>query len=580
MANTQGGVVLLGVKNDGTITGVTDIDKCKKQFWDSISNKQVVNVNLLSNSDVQIVSNPKGSLIAIRIPRADRRDRPIYTGQNPLTGTYRRNHEGDYHCTEREVRRMLADSAEETADSRILEKFTLDDLDRSSLQQYRNRLTSKKPSHPWLEEDDMGLLQKLGGWGTDRKEGIEGLTVAGLLMFGRDDTIREAMPQYQIDFRERLSLDPAVRWTDRLTQDGTWAGNLYQFYHRVFQKLSSDLKLPFELDKDLSRKEETSVHVAIREALANALIHADYQGQGGVVIEKYPDRFELSNPGSLLISLDQVLRGGVSECRNKFLQRMFTMIGVAEKAGSGVDKIKKGWLSQHWRSPIIREQSCPDRVTWTLPMLSLIPDESMERLKLRFGNKLFNNFSEFEVQALVTADVEHYVDNARMRQITGTHAADITKILQNLVAQGVLRQDGQGRWTRYILPSAPDSLHSKDHSLHLSSDSLHLKSHSLHLDEIEPTKWAQLENAASLARKSKRLKNSEMEDIILILCEDRWLTRNQISDLVRRNADGLSNRFLTPMVHCGKLELRYPDRPNRVDQAYRMTRKLSINEEQ
>ncbi len=184
---------------------------------------------------------------------------------------------------------MLADSQEEPADSRILEHFTLEDLDLPSLHQYRQRLASHQPTHPWLGVDDIDLLKKLNGWRSCRKSGAEGLTVAGLLMFGRDETIREAIPQYQIDFRERLSQDPAVRWTDRLTQDGTWPGNLYQFYHRVIQKLAADLKRPFELDNDMMRKGESPVHVAIREALVNSLIHADYQGQGGIVIEKYPE---------------------------------------------------------------------------------------------------------------------------------------------------------------------------------------------------------------------------------------------------------------------------------------------------
>jgi ATP-dependent DNA helicase RecG len=57
--------------------------------------------------------------------------------------------------------------------------------------------------------------------------------------------------------------------------DGTWPGNLFQFYLRIVQKLSADLKLPFQLNADLFRKGETVVHEAIREALDNALIHAD-----------------------------------------------------------------------------------------------------------------------------------------------------------------------------------------------------------------------------------------------------------------------------------------------------------------
>ncbi len=57
---------------------------------------------------------------------------------------------------------------------------------------------------------------------------------------------------------------------------------------------------------------------------------------------RFHDRFEFSNPGSLLISFDQILRGGISECRNKSLQQMFTFIGAAERAGSGIDKIWSG----------------------------------------------------------------------------------------------------------------------------------------------------------------------------------------------------------------------------------------------
>jgi ATP-dependent DNA helicase RecG len=70
------------------------------------------------------------------------------------------------------------------------------------------------------------------------------------------------------------------------------------------------------------------------EAVVNARIHADYKGQGGVVIERYADRFELSNPGSLLVSREQLLRGGVSECRNKSLQLMTQMVGGGEPAST------------------------------------------------------------------------------------------------------------------------------------------------------------------------------------------------------------------------------------------------------
>ncbi|BDD86252.1 hypothetical protein [Desulfofustis limnaeus] len=59
-----------------------------------------------------------------------------------------------------------------------------------------------------------------------------------------------------------------------------------------------------------------------------------------------------------------------------------------------------------------------------------------------------------------------------------------------------------------------------------------------------------------------------MEKILLELCRERWLTRNEISILVRRNPESLRQRYTKPMVEHGLLRLHYPEKPNRTDQAY------------
>ena len=140
-----------------------------------------------------------------------------------------------------------------------------------------------------------------------------------------------------------------------------------------------------------------------------------------------------------------------------------------------------------------------------------------------------------------------------MRQITGAHAADITRLLQGLVAKKMLLQEGQGRWSRYRLPVILDSVHKPDHSVHKAD-------HSVHNEELR--------DLAAPARTQKRLLPEEMERIILALCDGRWLTRNQLAELLDRNPDGLRSRFLTSMVAHNRLCLRYPDKPNRTDQAY------------
>lgn len=391
-----------------------------------------------------------------------------------------------------------------------------------------------------------------------------------MLMFGNDEAIRDAVPQYHVDYREKLSSDPNIRWTDRIAVDGTWSANLFQFYLRVIQRLASELKLPFQLNGDLLRKGETVVHEAIREALVNTLVHADYQGQGGIVVEKHRNGFEFSNPGSLLISFDQLLRGNVSECRNKALQLMFMMIGAAEKAGSGVDKIRQGWQSQHWRFPMVRELMRPDRVQWLLPMVSLIPDESIERLKALFGQK-FESFTLLEVQALVTADLEGEVTNDRLRQITGEHAWDLTLMLQRLVGQKLLVQEGSGRWTKYHLPAQFGPLHKRLMYQHKRFGYQHNGNVSQHNGLRVTGADEQLEAIAAPAKTKRRIDPAEMNRIILNLCQGRYLTRHEIADLVSRHPTALHARHLKPLIDRGDLELRYPDKPNRADQAYRRT---------
>ncbi len=596
MANTDGGVIVLGIEDDGTVSGLDDATVIRKRFWDTVNNRNKISINILKNTDVDTHSIRGRVVLSICVPRASRQQRPVHTGLNPLTGTYRRNYEGDYHCSEQEVARMLADRSEEPADSVILDGFGLEDLDEGSLQQYRNRFSARTPSHPWLSEDCRGFLSKLGGWRRDRLKEYEGLTLAGLLMFGKVDVIRsaEAVPAYHLDYREHLSEDATTRWTDRLTVDGTWEANLFQFYQRVVQRLSADLQLPFHLDRDLVRQGETVVHEAIREALANGLIHADYRGEGGVVVEKHRDRFEVSNPGTLLVSLEQLFKGGVSECRNKALQTMFLMIGAAEKAGSGIDKIWQGWRSQHWRSPSIQEQVQPTRVRLVMPMVSLMPEDCLAELRKRFGPD-FERLQEEEVKAVVTAHAEAQVSNARMREITNEHPADLTKMLQNLVKQGFLVQDGQKRGATYRLPSATDaawetasllpgglthksegSAHSGDDFSHESGGSAHNKEDSLHNGgdlvqtptDMESETLVRLRRIALPAHLSARLPPEETRQLILRLCHARYLTAADLGKLLNRNASGLRSRFLKPMVEEGVLRLRYPHAPNRPDQAY------------
>ena len=102
------------------------------------------------------------------------------------------------------------------------------------------------------------------------------------------------------------------------------------------------MKVPFTL-KDGIRQDDTPIHKALREALVNSLVHADFSGRLSILVIKEPGGFQLRNPGGLRVPAEQALQGGLSDCRNRVMQQMFLMIGLGERAGSGMSRIVHGW---------------------------------------------------------------------------------------------------------------------------------------------------------------------------------------------------------------------------------------------
>ena len=182
-----------------------------------------------------------------------------------------------------------------------------------------------------MENED--FLLRIGAIGIG-KDGRKHPTTAGLLMFGKEYCITQEFNNNFLDYRENYSAD--IRWTDRVvSSSGEWSGNVYDFYFRVYSKLTQDIKVPFAI-KNGVRVDDTPVHEALREALANCLVNADYYGRQGVVIIKTKDEISFSNPGGFRIEIDAAKSGGVSDPRNSAMLRMFNLINIGERAGSGI----------------------------------------------------------------------------------------------------------------------------------------------------------------------------------------------------------------------------------------------------
>ena len=564
-ANTQGGLIVLGVKEKNKkffLEGLShdEIIDRKKKLFDCLNNRQKVSANVLHESDVEILETEVGCVLMINVPRADYRSRPVFINNNPEF-VYKREHEGDYLCGTEEVRRMYAEAniVVSPQDARILDGFSFDDdIDLPSFREYKQLFANLHPTHPWASLDDIELLEKLGGYRRDRQSKKEGLTLAGMLMFGKVSSIQDVdcCPAYFPDYREYMSQDPNDRWTNRIYPDGRWEANLFQFFRRVFNRMSESLPNPFAL-KDNVRVDESAMHTALREAFANALIHCDYTLDASIVVCNYRSKFVFSNPGNMLVSLNQYFRGGDSVCRNKALQLMFMEIGTAEKAGSGADKIWRGWKQGNFRNPSIEEKE--NKVVLEMPLVGILSDDVRTELIEHFGKRV-SSLSHDKLLVLAACVNDGFVSNFKLQFILDIHPSDITMLLKELCEEGYLLASGIGKGTKYVL---------KDKVNAFSSDILDDEKRIFNDDGAETSKVSK--NVASKVSK-KENKSEKILNLYMSICEvcaDEFMSLMEIAPKVGRSLRYLKNNVIPEMVNIGLLDRKYPNVPSHPDQKYK-----------
>ncbi len=608
MANGDGGVIWLGIqekpRGEFRALGLSDVARVRKALWDNLHNRNKVSANVLGEADVQPVDVNGLTVLRVQVPRGARPVKPVHLGANPFGNTYLRRHEGDYVADDETVRRMLAERVEDSRDERFLKHFDFDDLDMETVAAYRNRFAAVKPGHVWADLAVPDFLERIGAFGKDREGGGAALRLAGLLMFGRAEVIRDALPNYMVDYQERPQAQTERRWIDRLVPDGSWSGNVYDFFRKVYGKLTAELKVPFQLS-DGQRVEDTRLHEALREALANTLIHADFSGRVSVLVVKRPDMFGFRNPGLMRVSVEQALAGGTSDCRNRRMQTMFQLVGYGDHAGSGIPKIYRNWADQHWRIPVLRQQVEPEQTLMELHMSSLLSAEVVADLQVRLGRR-FEELAALERLALVTASVEREFNHTRMKEMSSEHPSDISKRLAKLVRDGLLSTQGTGRGLVYFLPwllhrqpsasfnefeigeSGRLPSHSNQLTPELESLTPELRLLTPELDEqpgsdkvavvselsgLSPERLQALTRMAQAVSLRRRTPPALVSATVLALCEEQYLGLRVLAALLgRRDRDGgdLRKRILNPLVSQGQLKRAF-SLPNDPRQGYMKT---------
>ena len=328
-SNTSGGWVVFGIRQVGKkfeIQGVNNGEKTESDFLNTLRGGQKFNMRLSAKG---MKYNFDGKLVlAFFVPSSI--VKPIYYG-NPIN-TFIRTGSGDRRATETEIMAMMRDQAFGCKSEIVVEGTSVADLNKSSLETYRNHILNDNPLFPYKDLPDDQFCEKV----RISKDGY--LTIGGILMLGQRDVVQRHINNFWIDYLEipgKSLADARVRYTYRMPEQD----NIWESYQIILQRLRNYVDAPYEARPDGVGTEDESQLYALREGLTNCCAHADYFSPMHPTIRVFADRIELQNPGRFMFPLSELRTQIHSIPRNPNIIKFSRYAKLGENAGYGIDKM-------------------------------------------------------------------------------------------------------------------------------------------------------------------------------------------------------------------------------------------------
>ena len=328
-ANSAGGWVVLGVSQKGKkfeIIGVEKPDKLEQDFVTVLRGRSKFNV--LINPKCEKYNIDGKNVLAFFISSSEQK--PVYF--NSLQNTFIRTASGDQRATDSEINALFREQSFGIRSDLTVEGFGFNDLNIGSLMAYRNRVKSQNPQLPYNDFQDVEFCEKLG----ITKNGI--LTNGGLLVLGKEDSIRRVFSSFWVDYMEipgNSYSDAQTRYTFRIQEQE----NLWEYYNVLIQRLRNYADNPFRMGENGFAYEDNTQLDALREGLVNMLMHADYFSTMHSTIRVFSNRIVFQNPGKFDIDISELPKNAISKPRNPLIARLFRWAKLAENAGFGFDKM-------------------------------------------------------------------------------------------------------------------------------------------------------------------------------------------------------------------------------------------------
>ncbi len=584
----QGGTLLLGVTRDESdlfspyiVEGVQHPDslsaslatQCREQF------NVPVRVQIASE---QISDH---TVLIVTVPEAQPGDKPVFIKSRGLPrGAFRRVGSTDQQCTEDDLLALYQGRQIESFDYTVLPDTAMIDLSPEAIADYRkirSEANADAEELRWSEED---LLESLGC--VRRHNGVLTPTVAGILLFGKPQSLRRVFPMTRVDYirvpgKEWIP-DPERRFDSVEIRD-----YLFRSIRRALSAVLDDLPMAFGLaEGDAQRKDKPIIpQRVLREGIVNALMHRSYRIHAPIQIIRYSNRIEIHNPGYSLKSPEHLGEPG-SVPRNPRIAAVLLDTRFAETKGSGIRVMREMMVAAGLEPPLFESIRSNDGFVARYYFQHFLSEEAIQWLS-RFRDL---HLSDEEARALVAVREQGAIDNSMYRELNRVDTLSASQSLKRLRDAGLLEQKGRGSGTFYqptswLLDSQEEDegLHSEQKSL--SSQSVALPSNLVPLSSNPPglpsnPNWQSLplDLQEVVSALGQRTPPDKVRDALIRLCTHRPWQASELAGLFGRNADYLGTQYLRPLVSAGVLVYTLPDQPNHPHQAYRATNSTEVSE--
>jgi ATP-dependent DNA helicase RecG len=433
LANTEGGDLLLGAEDDGTVTGLHPNHENVSGLPAMIANKTNPSISVrvelveVGGRKIARISVPKSRQLVSTSEGLLQRRRLMANGKPEAVPFY------PHEFIQRQSAMGLADPS-----AMPVREVSSDELDPLQRLRIRNAIRKYGGDQSLLPLADEELDGALGL--TTTINGREFPTLAGLLILGNEGMLRRHLPAYEVAFQ-------VLRGTNVLVNE---------FFRKPLLETFEEVELLF---KARVTEEEIQIGLfrvpipnfdrrAFREAFVNALVHRDFNRLGAVHVKIDDDGLSISNPGGFVdgVTLNNLLVVS-PRSRNPLLADIIKRIGLAERTGRGIDRIFEGMLRYGRPAP---DYSMSDSSTVTVQMLGT--DADLEFLKMiieqedKTGGMPIDSLIILsrlrEERRLITSDLAVSVQKTE---------ATVRAGIEKLTEAGLVDAHGTGRGRTYTL---------------------------------------------------------------------------------------------------------------------------------